>query len=104
MQRQPLLPREGTKGQAYILWWGQLVRILQSIVGFPPKWRRMLSMATRPASIFGIKVPMTHRYCYEALDRTLQDVMGCTNIQLIELPFAFLNRLKAADYLWLGSG
>ena len=51
-------------------------KLLQSIVGFPPKWRRrMLLMATRPASIFGIKVPMTHRYCYEALDRTLQDVM-----------------------------
>jgi hypothetical protein len=50
-------------------------RIPQSISGFPPKWRRMLSMATRPASIFGIKAPMTHKYCYEALDRILQDVM-----------------------------
>jgi hypothetical protein len=58
----------------------------------------MASLLEETSLILWDEAPMTSRYCFEALDRTLRDVLSCNDVAKSSLPFGGKTVILGGDF------
>jgi ATP-dependent DNA helicase PIF1 len=58
----------------------------------------MASLLEEPSFILWDEAPMTSRYCFEALDRTLRDVPSCNDATKSSLPYGGKTVIFGGDF------